>query len=144
MEPLYEEIDLYGILAFNKKYKSFSIVRYLNSINMSRDAIRYISLMLNLEISLSAALTEIIPNRNILSEKFYHSVSGNDRLTDLLLSTCLAISNNRFSIHYNIRVTGFTLRNEVKVDITCTDQNIFHLKMEQVKRMIILLLQQQQ
>lgn len=123
MEPLFEEIDQYGLAAFKQKYSTFSIDTYLNSINMSRAAIQYISLMLDFEISLSAALTEIIPNRNIFSEKFYHIAGGNDQLVDSLLAECLGMSNNRCSIHYKARVTGVTLRNEGKAYITYIDQN---------------------
>jgi glycine/D-amino acid oxidase-like deaminating enzyme len=123
MEPLYREIDLNGLAAFNQKYKSYSVDTYLNSINMSRAAINYISLMLNIETSLFAALTEIIQDRNILDQQFYHIIGGNDRLPNSLLAACLAVPNNRCSILYNTRVTGVTLRNGVLADITYISQN---------------------
>ncbi|CAF1326986.1 unnamed protein product [Adineta steineri] len=124
MAPLFREIDLHGLPAFNEKYKSFSIDTYLNSINMSRAAINYIGLVLNLETSLFTALTEVIQDRKVLGQKFYHIVDGNDRLTDSLLAACLNVPDNRCSIQYNTRVNSVTLRNSNKADMTYTNPNV--------------------
>ncbi len=60
-----KDLDEQGPAKFADKYSGFSIDSYLKSLNMSRAAIDYISLMFDLETNFQSSIIEILYDMNI-------------------------------------------------------------------------------
>ncbi|CAF2140727.1 unnamed protein product [Rotaria magnacalcarata] len=104
---------------FIKIYGSYSIDQYLTSVNMSRAAIDYVGLMLNIETNLHTSLTESISDMEIISDdtKFYYIEGGNDRLTEALIKDCLSIPEGRCNISYDSKIVTVDLNDRRPNDI---------------------------
>ena len=112
-------INKEGQEAFIHKWGSYSIEQYLTSVGLSRGAIGYIGLMLNMERNLHMALTESIADMTLINDdtEFVHILSGNDRLTNALRDECLTIPDSRCTITYDSRITSVELSNKVPHDV---------------------------
>lgn len=112
-------INTKGQNAFHQKWGSYSVGQYLYSTNMSRGAMDYIGLMLNVETNLHTALTESIADMTIIKDDtmFYHIVGGNDLLTDKLKDECLRIPDGRCKIFYDSRIVTVELNEQQPYDV---------------------------
>lgn len=110
-QPLIDEINSQGQEFFTRKWGSYSVEQYLISTGMSRGAIDYVSLMLNIESNLHTALTEAVADMRIITDdtEFYHIIGGNDLLIDSLRDDCLSIPDGRCTIVYDRRIVSVSL-----------------------------------
>ncbi|CAF1096793.1 unnamed protein product [Didymodactylos carnosus] len=126
VQPLLDMVKNESWDAVRAKWDSYSIDYYLHEErNLSRAAIDYISLMLNVESNLYTALIESIRDMTIIKDdtEFYHIVNGNDLLIESLVRECLSVANNRCSIMYNASVTKVQLKTEKKSNVQITWKN---------------------
>ncbi|CAF3325342.1 unnamed protein product [Rotaria sp. Silwood2] len=97
-----------------EKWDGYSIERYLLEVaHLSPDAIRFVSLLTNLETSLYTAILDNVLLHLIINDEttFYHIKGGNSGFTDALVRSCQAVPDGRCSIHLSTRVTAIELGN---------------------------------
>ncbi|CAF1283605.1 unnamed protein product, partial [Rotaria sordida] len=123
VQPLLNLFFTQGWNAVRTRWDSYSISSYLASVGLSRAAIDYISLMLNLETNLFTSLLESIRDMLILNDsiKFYQIQGGNDLLINAMVNECLAIEQGRCSLLLNSKVTQIQLYASERVRIVSSN-----------------------
>ena len=89
-------------------YGAYSVDYYLMEVaNLSRGAIDFIGLMLNLESAMYTSIVEVARDFQLLPEDafFWHIDGGNDRLITELERACRNVSNGRCSINTRKPIT---------------------------------------
>lgn len=98
-----------------EKSDGYSIERYLLEVaHLSPDAIRFVTLLTNLETSLYTAILDNVLLHLIINDEttFYHIKDGNSGFPDELVRRCQAVPNGRCSIRLSTRVTAVELGND--------------------------------
>ncbi|CAF3602232.1 unnamed protein product [Rotaria socialis] len=120
IQPLFQVFSEEGWPGVLKKWGSYSIESYLNSMNLSREAINYIAASGSADSQMYLSILEDMRSEIIASNisKNYRITDGNDLLVQAMVDDCQRMQSNRCSITYSTPVSQVQLLASSQVRLT--------------------------